>query len=268
MREQEHRRERAIRVKDLGVRRLKELSDGEERAHNAEALVKVGILLAHQASEGHADTIIENLLPHVSEMDGEQASAFCELLTIRGRIIDAEEIAERMNPVRKMITQMRCLPSRLTKAAANHREEPDKLEMIVDVMLHEPIASLETLLKDQGRNRRASARAAMSGLNLLTRTLQTAILREPVLGPIIGRITAGSGGVEDERAVEQGAREIAESLLAKTPSFGGHSHRMVDEANALWDEEIAQGYVPRDPGREKADAEQGARMRKLLNESG
>ena len=259
------RYERAIRVKDLGIRRLNaKRQAGKQDADNTEALVKIGILLAHQASDNDADNIIENLLPHADTMEGEQASAFCELLAIRGRVIDAEEISDRMEPVRKMITQMRCLPSRLSRAAANHRNEPEKLEVIVDVMLHEPIASLENLINDTSRNQRQSARAAMSGLNLLTRTLQTAILREPVLGPVIGKLTRETGGVDDDFVVEHGAREIAANMLAKTPSFGGHSDRLIDEANALWDEQIEEEYIPEDPKRGQEAEKQAGRIKQLL----
>ena len=235
-------RTRAVRVRNLGIGRLQSLrtSAGADDPEAINALVKVGILLAHEAPEEEADTVINNLLPHAEGMGSDQSSAFCELLAMRGRIIEAEGLIERMRPVPKMLTQLRCLPSRLVRAAKNHREDVSTLTMIVKAMMTEPLASLEKMStrRANGKGGGIEAQAAIAGLRLMSRTLQTAILREPVLGPVIGRLINEIGNGEDDEAIINAANTVIAARQGEArPGLPGSMDRLVDEANTLWMEQ-------------------------------
>lgn len=256
--------QRAFQVRDAGLRRLSDAGYATPDAGSIEALMKVGILLAHQGASAESDVIIESLLPYADEVGPEQQSALCELLTLKGRIIDAEEIADGMDPITRMLTQIRCLPSRLVRAAEAHGSNPERLAVIVEVILNEPLNALERVANASNGGGLGQAHAAYAATRMLTRTLQSAIVRDPRLGPIIETITGEAP--ENIDAVAEAAVAMAVDAMAPS-TLEGHEDRLLDEANALLGDDTDTDTEKTQPP-DAFVTDRAATLRRAMNGSG
>ena len=124
-----------------------------------------------------------------------------------------------MDPIERMLRQIRCLAPALLAEARAHPHDPAGLDQAVARLLTEPLTSLLHLIEGEPWMRTHdgveldSARAVAEGTRLLARALQSALRDAPILEGVVMRLTAGSETPAETAAIEAAAQHIAELLL-------------------------------------------------------
>ena len=198
---------RAAKLRDRLLDQLG--NEGPKTDRETDALVRLALLLAAEVPPDEADAILDALTPYVAQIQTDHAAALSEALVMRGRIDEAAAIWEDLKPIERMQAQLRCLGHRLLAAAKTYKQSP-VLDAVVEVMIEAPVNTLADITETA--HDRETTLAAYSGVRLLHRTLEQAVVLAPELIPCLARLT--SLGKADASI-----KEAAERIFADAEGF-------------------------------------------------
>ena len=212
MRLETREHERARRFRDHALAAMRQSGTGPSPVE-AEALVKLGLLLAAEVPPEEADVVLEGLAPYGPLLADDTKGALCEMLVMRGRPADAEALWDSMEPIPRMQAQLRCLAHRLLEAAERYGEDEEQLAAVTEAMLAEPVNALAALVEQEGGTEEEAV-VAYLGTRLLARTRSVVEANAPVMARIWDQVAGEARDEEEERAADEAAEVIAADMLA------------------------------------------------------
>ena len=204
--------ERARKFRDHALAAMQASGAGPSPVE-AEALVKLGLLLAAEVPPEDADIVLEGLVPYGPQLQDDTKQQLCRVLVMRGRAADAESLWDTMDPTPRMQAQLGCLTHRLLEVAEHHGDDYARLLVVTEQILSEPLNHLAALV-ERPEGSEEDAVVAYVSTRLLARIRSVVEANAPIMSRVWDELAGPSRNEEEEAALDEAAEMIARDMLA------------------------------------------------------